>query len=206
MAQSGQGMAGKEEVDPDTDPPTVKAQGITFPVLVHELIKGVMEVLATQGLPDDPRQAQMVMDSEDTLTAEIWDLRLGPVIWEKFREAYPHDLMQDDKREVQNYLFSEFARMDAKEMFRLTKDVLSDSDRGRDELKRIVGDIIKEMGQSDYEETYPDDVSEPEVPESPTTTTSDVELDMDGVLDKIFTQGMDALTPQEVKFLKSQSK
>ena len=26
-----------------------------------------MEVLATQGLPDDPRQAQMVMDSEDTL-------------------------------------------------------------------------------------------------------------------------------------------
>jgi len=203
MAQSGSGMAGKEEVDPDTDPPTVKARGITFPVLVHELIKGVMEVLATQGLPDDPRQAQMVMDSEDTLTAEVWDLRLGPVIWEKFREAYPHDLMQDDKREVQNYLFSEFARMDAKEMFRLTKDILSDSDRGRDELKRIVRDIIKEMSKTDYEDSYPEETPEP-TPEP--TGTQEKELDMDMVLDKIFTQGMDKLTPQELKFLRNQSK
>ena len=131
-------MAGKEEIDPETDPPTIIARGITFPVLVHELIKGVMEVLATQGLPDDPRQAQMVMDSEDTLTSEVWDLRLGPVIWEKFREAYPFDLMQDDKKEIQNYLFSEFARMDAKDMFRLTKEILANSDRGKEELKRIL--------------------------------------------------------------------
>ena len=143
------------------------------------------------------------MDSEDTLTAEVWDLRLGPVIWEKFREAYPHDLMQDDKREVQNYLFSEFARMDAKEMFRLTKDILSDSDRGRDELKRIVRDIIKEMSKTDYEDSYPEETPEP-TPEP--TGTQEKELDMDMVLDKIFTQGMDKLTPQELKFLRNQSK
>ena len=54
MAQSGQSIAGKEEIDPETDPPTIKARGITFPVLVHELVKGTMELLATQGLPDDP--------------------------------------------------------------------------------------------------------------------------------------------------------
>ena len=35
MAQSGESMAGKEEVDPDTDPPTIKARGISFPVLVQ---------------------------------------------------------------------------------------------------------------------------------------------------------------------------
>ena len=84
MAESGESMAGKEEIDPDTDPPTVIAKGITFPVLVHELIKGVMEVFATQGLPDDEKQARKVMDSEDTLVGEVWDLRLGPIIWEKF--------------------------------------------------------------------------------------------------------------------------
>ena len=152
MAQSGSGMAGKEEVDPDTDPPTVKARGITFPVLVHELIKGVMEVLATQGLPDDPRQAQMVMDSEDTLVAEIWDLRLGPVIWEKFREAYPLDLMEDDKLEVQNYLFSEFARMDAKDLFRLSKDILAGNEEGKEGLRNIVKGIIKELNKQENEE------------------------------------------------------
>jgi len=212
MASSGSGMAGKEEVDPDTDPPTIKARGITFPVLVHELIKGVMEVLATQGLPDDPRQAQMVMDSEDTLTAEVWDLRLGPVIWEKFRAAYPFDLMDDDKIEVQNYLFSEFARMDAKEMFRLTKNILSGNEEGNIELERIVKGIIEEMQKEDYEESVPidydddSDVLEPSAPprEAPEPQLT-AELDMDEILDKIFAQGMDSLTVEEKAFLKRQS-
>jgi len=213
MAQSGSGMAGKEEVDPDTDPPTVKARGITFPVLVHELIKGVMEVLATQGLPDDPRQAQMVMDSEDTLTAEVWDLRLGPVIWEKFRAAYPFDLMSEDKIEVQNYLFSEFARMDAKEMFRLTKNILAGNEEGNQELERIVKEIIEEMKKEDYEESVPvdydddSDVLEPPVQSSEPTPqpTPTQELDMDDILDKIFSQGMESLTAAEKAFLQRQS-
>ena len=212
MAQSGSGMAGKEEVDPETDPPTIRARGISFPVLVHELIKGVMEVLATQGLPDDPRQAQMVMDSEDTLTAEVWDLRLGPVIWEKFREAYPFDLMSDDKVEVQNYLFSEFARMDAKEMFRLTKNILSGNEEGKKELERIVREIIKEMKKDDYEESTPvdydddSDVLEPPVQRQPEPTPEPtLELDMDEILDKIFDQGIDSLTTAEKAFLQRQS-
>jgi len=220
MAQSGQGMAGKEEVDPDTDPPTVKAQGITFPVLVHELIKGVMEVLATQGLPDDPRQAQMVMDSEDTLVAEIWDLRLGPVIWEKFREAYPYELLQDDKLEIQNYLFSEFSRMDAKDLFRLSKDILAGNEEGKEGLREIVKGIIEEMKNQNYEDSQSDggyedegevSVDEPTTDQlddllPPTTDSPSVELDMDSVLDKIFSQGMDALTKQEKDFLQSQSR
>jgi len=213
MAQSGSGMAGKEEVDPDTDPPTVKARGITFPVLVHELIKGVMEVLATQGLPDDPRQAQMVMDSEDTLVAEVWDLRLGPVIWEKFREAYPYELMQDDMLEVQNYLFSEFARMDAKELFRLSKNILAGNEEGKEEIRNIVKGIIQEMQKQSYEDSdtendYESDVmTAGPVDDTPTTQTQpSLELDMDDILDKIFSQGMDSLTREEKDFLQSQSR
>jgi hypothetical protein len=50
MMMSQSGVGGKEEVDIETDPPTVKARGLFFPILVHELIKGTMEVLGTQGL------------------------------------------------------------------------------------------------------------------------------------------------------------
>ena len=210
MAQSGSGMAGKEEVDPDTDPPTVKARGITFPVLVHELIKGVMEVLATQGLPDDPRQAQMVMDSEDTLVAEVWDLRLGPVIWEKFREAYPYELMQDDMLEVQNYLFSEFARMDAKELFRLSKNILAGNEEGKEGLRNIVKGIIEEMKKQNYEDSETGGDYEGEIitttPDDTQPTEPSLELDMDNILDKIFAQGMDSLTRAEKDFLQSQSR
>jgi len=220
MAQSGQSIAGKEEIDPDTDPPTVKAQGITFPVLVHELVKGVMEVLATQGLPDDPNQAQRVMDSEDTLVAEVWDLRLGPVIWEKFRESYPHDLLQDDKREIQNYLFSEFASMEAKDMFAIAKKILSGGDEGKEELERIVKGIISQMNEEDYEdsmENFNDDDGDTAVMGSDTggdvLGTLDVpksdetkEYDVDDILDKIGRSGMSSLTKEELQFLRNQSK
>ena len=219
MAASGESVAGKEEIDPETDPPTVKAQGITFPVLVHELVKGVMELLATQGLPDDPGMAQRVIDSEDTLVAEVWDLRLGPVIWEKFRESYPHDLLQDDKRIVQNYLFSEFANMDAKEMFALAKKILSGGDEGKEELERMVKGIISDLNEEQYEDAtgdFGDDDGDTAVAGSDTGNvlgTVDVpkndenqEYDVDEILDKIGRGGMKSLTPQELQFLRDQSK
>ena len=220
MAQSGQSIAGKEEIDPETDPPTIKARGITFPVLVHELVKGTMELLATQGLPDDPGMAQRVIDSEDTLVAEVWDLRLGPVIWEKFREAYPHDLLQDDKRIIQNYLFSEFANMDAKEMFALAKKILSGGKEGKEELEKMVKGIISDLNKEEYEDAtgdYDDDDFNPtEVGGSETGNvlgTVDVPksdenqgYDVDEILDKIGRGGMKSLTPEELQFLRDQSK
>ena len=219
MAASGESVAGKEEIDPETDPPTVKAQGITFPVLVHELVKGVMELLATQGLPDDPGMAQRVIDSEDTLVAEVWDLRLGPVIWEKFRESYPHDLLQDDKRIVQNYLFSEFANMDAKEMFALAKKILSGGQEGKEELEKMVKGIISDLNKEQYEDAtgdFGDDDGDTAVAGSDTGNvlgTVDVpkndenqEYDVDEILDKIGRGGMKSLTPQELQFLRDQSK
>jgi len=220
MAESGESIAGKEEIDPDTDPPTVIARGITFPVLVHELIKGVMEVFATQGLPDDEKQARKVMDSEDTLVGEVWDLRLGPIIWEKFRNAYPMELMQDDKTEIQNYLFAEFASMEAKDMFRLAKDILGGTDRGKEQLEKIVKDIIDQISKEDYEESLPtdygdtgdDDITtlEPEG-EGPSGSfdipqeSQPEEMSVDVILDKIGKSGMASLSKEELAFLRRQS-
>jgi len=98
-----QAMAGKEELDLKTDPPTIKAKGLMFPILVHELYKGVMEYVSAHGLPSDPDMAQEVIGMEDTLPAEVWDLRLGPVIWEKFLEVYPDDFFDADEQIIWVY-------------------------------------------------------------------------------------------------------
>ena len=151
-AASGQGMEGKEEVDETTDPPTIKAKGLFFPILVHEIVKGVYEVMGTQGLPDDPKAAEMVMASQDTLPYEIWDLRLGPVIWEKFTEAYPDKLYEDDMREIQNYLFSRFSALTTEEFFEVAKMIMSGSDEGKQIVSRMVDEIIDELKSQDYED------------------------------------------------------
>lgn len=157
MAGAGEGVQGSEEVDDTTDPPTIKAKGLFFPVLVHELLKGVYEVLGTQGLPDDPKAAELVMGSQDTLPYEIWDLRLGPVIWEKFIAAYPEDLFEDDLREIQNYLFSRFSALTTEEFFEVAREILGETDKGRKIVKRMVDEIIEELRQYDLEDALGSD-------------------------------------------------
>lgn len=152
MAGEGEGVQGSEEVDETTDPPTIRAKGLFFPVLVHELVKGVYEVLGTQGLPDDPKAAEMVMGSQDTLPYEIWDLRLGPVIWEKFTEAYPDNLYEDDLREIQNYLFSRFSMLSTDEFFEVAREILQSTEKGKAIVSRMVEEIIEELSQYDLED------------------------------------------------------
>lgn len=159
MAGSGGGQMGQSEVDEETDPPTVKARAATFPLLVHELVKGVYEIFGTHGLPDDPRQAEMVLGAEDTLPGEIWDSRLGPVFWEKFNEAYPDKLYDEDKKHLQHYLFARFSRLNAQEFIKIAKLILSGDQRGKDFIARMVDEIVEELNQQEYEDAlgYGDD-------------------------------------------------
>lgn len=147
MMMSQSGVGGKEEVDIETDPPTVKARGLFFPILVHELIKGTMEVLGTQGLPDDPKQAEMVMASTDTLANEVWDLRLGPVLWEKFLTAYPERLFEEDKKFIQSYLFARFSALSADEFFKLAKMILRGDAKATSILDRMVTEIVNHLNE-----------------------------------------------------------
>ena len=155
MMEMGMGdgkQAGKEEIDTETDPPTIIERAVFFPALIHEEIKGVMEIMGTQGLPDDPRSAEMVMNKTDTLPSEIWDLRLGPIIWEKFRSSYPDRLNQEDMVHIQNYLFSRFSQLDAEEFFRVAKEIMRGSAMGKSILGNMVDQIIQDLQNEDYEE------------------------------------------------------
>ena len=152
QGMQGGSFAGKEEVDTETDPPTIKARAVFFPALVHEVIKGVMEVMGTQGLPDDPKSAEMIMNKTDTLPAEIWDLRLGPVIWEKFRSAYPDKLADEELKHIQNYLFSRFSALNTEEFFKVSREILKGSNLGKEIISKMVEQIIEDLKTEDYEE------------------------------------------------------
>jgi len=156
-AGSGAGQAGQEEVDLETDPPTVRAKGSSFPILVHELLKGVYDILGSHGLPDDPKQAEMVRGSEDTLPAEVWDLRLGPIFWEKFLASFPDELFEEDQKMIQNYLISRFAMLTADEFLSLSKKILSGSPEGSKYIKKMVDDIVADLRSDEYNQAMGDE-------------------------------------------------
>ena len=160
MAGGGGGQMGQSEVDEETDPPTVKARAVTFPLLVHELVKGVYEVFGSHGLPDDPRQQEMILGAEDTLPAEIWDSRLGPIFWEKFVSTYPMELFDEDKKHIQHYLFMRFSALNAEEFMRVAKMILKGDPQGERYIQRMVDEIVKELKEQDYREVSGEDDDE----------------------------------------------
>ena len=210
-----QAMAGKEELDLGTDPPTIKATGLMFPILVHELYKGVMEYVSAHGLPSDPDMAEDVIGTEDTLPAEVWDLRLGPVIWEKFLEVYPDDFFDvDEQKRIKNYFYFKFVSLEAQEFLSLAKEILSGSQTGKDQVKKMIDDIVTQLKDEDYEDASGETKSVPDIPgfEGTMDTLDDAlnirptnkqtqELDMDTILDKINKKGMESLTKAEKDFL-----
>jgi hypothetical protein len=157
MAGGGGGQMGQSEVDEETDPPTVKAKAVTFPLLVHELVKGVYEIFGTHGLPDDPKQQEMILNAEDTLPAEIWDSRLGPIFWEKFMATYPMELFDEDKKHIQHYLFMRFSALDAKEFFRIAQLILNDDPKGKQFIQRLVDGIVNDLKRQAYKDALPDE-------------------------------------------------
>ena len=152
MAGGGGGQMGQSEVDEETDPPTVIGRAVTFPLLVHELVKGVYEVFGTHGLPDDPRQQEMILKAEDTLPSEVWDSRLGPIFWEKFLATYPMELFDDDMKQIQHYLFMRFSALSADEFMRVAKLILKGDPKGNKFIQDMVNEIVRELKDQEYKD------------------------------------------------------
>ena len=150
MAGGGGGQMGQSESDPETDPPTIKAKAFTFPLLVHEIVKGIYSLYGDQGLPNDPVQRSMVVGAEDTLPAEIWDSRLGPIFWEKLQDTYPDELFEEDTKFIQHYLFVRFSKISAKDFLKLANSILKGDSAGKQAIQRMVNEIIADLTKDDF--------------------------------------------------------
>lgn len=71
--------------------PKIIAQGMVYPILLHELGKAIPELVALWSLPPDVEEREYILDKTDNLEAETNDIRLGPTLWAKFIEQIPID-------------------------------------------------------------------------------------------------------------------
>jgi hypothetical protein len=157
MGQAGN-IAGREDVDRQTDPPTIKARAVNFPVLIHELIKGTLELIALQGRNRDEEGNEEdftdIEESEDTLEKEMWDLRLGPAIWDRIRSKFPEDVLTDEtKGIIQLIVFQHIFKKPAKEFLVFMKEVVSNSEAGNRLMETLVRAIEEDINNYDYEQT-----------------------------------------------------
>lgn len=140
---------GSEETEHDEEDNkwVVKAKAVMLPILIHEALKGSMEVIGRHGLPDDPKMAQAVIDNEDVLYKETWDIRLGPAIWEKFREGLPIEVLEnnDKAKSMLLYVLMEFFNLPAPVFLDANKRMLSGN-------YKDIEDIIEKVKAYDAED------------------------------------------------------
>jgi len=139
LSSTGQGVAAMVELDdidgedsdgeegPEESADTViRAYGLIFPMLCHEIIKGIEEAKGRYGLPEDLDLRDKVMGQTDTLPMEAWSLRLGPQIVEKIRFALPDEMYDDENKGLINWFQMELYKLPAEEFLEIIGNAISD--------------------------------------------------------------------------------
>jgi hypothetical protein len=113
----------------------------------------VLELFAIQGRPEDEETYDEVESSEDTLEKEMWDLRLGPAIWDRLRSQFPEDIIIDEnKKELQNYLLVEIFKLPAKKFLVFMREVLQGTPQGKRLMNELMEGINRMFSDQAYEE------------------------------------------------------
>ena len=137
----------------------IVARGINFPVLIHELIKGVFEILGSHGQPGEytnPQDREMYQQAqklESTLEKEMWTLLLGPAIWDRIRGQFPDQVILENGKQLQNYMLMHIFQLPAKQFLVLMKEVVSNSENGKRLMTDLMASIQQMFNQQDYEES-----------------------------------------------------
>lgn len=148
----------KIQLNPNTGKPKVIAQGMTFSILLHELDKGIKELIALHGTHGDMELNKYVQDQVDHLDAEQDDIRLGVGIWEKVSQK-----IDIDNPSHEALLFHKIVSLPSTEMNSLIKGLVSDNENSINKLQEIADEASTELRQEEYDDaigTY-DEPNEP---------------------------------------------
>jgi hypothetical protein len=172
MSQTGQGVAGKvslddaddegeeeggggEEGEGEEQPDTkIVAVGLIFPILCHEIIKGLEEAKGRYGHSKNPEIRQKVRGAVDVLSNEPMQLRIGPEIVEKLRNALPDSIFDESNKGLINWFHTLLYQIPAQEFLELIGLAISEDASKVKKATAKFEEIIKEAQKlkSDFED------------------------------------------------------
>lgn len=121
----------------------IKAQGIIFPLLFHEAIKGLFELFSAHGLPQDREKAQYIIRKADFVLAEPWDLRLGVGLWRMIFGGV------EDTNMIP-YMFTSFVKIPTDEFNLSVKEILSNTEKGNEIINALMTDAEYDNGYQQF--------------------------------------------------------
>ena len=129
----------------DNPKAVIYAQAMVFPVLIHELVKGVMELLSAHGLPKDKKVGEYVINKADFLAAEPWDMRMGPALWERFAK-----MIEPDDFHLKHHVYTELASLPVKEFNQKMREIMANTKEGKAIIKEIIDGIKVGLQEDEF--------------------------------------------------------
>lgn len=129
--------------------PILRARGVDFPMLLHESVKGLFELLSLGGIPSDPRAAKVVV-SETGITDEPEDWKYGPEIARDFRAFLNQNPNIDKYQNIREELFKvliDKKTMSTEEFLNVFRGILIDIEKSEKMLNDLVSK--EKLTQSD---------------------------------------------------------
>jgi len=142
--------------------PTIIARVLDLPMLVHETVKGIYELIAAGAIDPDETRAKKVLEATDTLADEQRDIRYGPYIARDLRN-YINDVADGisgayDIPNMREFVFGKMIKMPSKEFVELVTAILLKEDGPKKTIKMFIMETMDEI--KDYK--YRQAVDEPE--------------------------------------------
>jgi len=142
--------------------PVVRAVGVDFPMLLHETVKGIYELLSTPGLPEEESVAQTVLMNTG-LKDEPEDWKYGP----KIAKDLTAFLNENERIDEIPHLREEFFRtlldretMETKDFLELVKGILTKTPEARSKVDSMIDDLINDLDYEGQMKRYEEEMKE----------------------------------------------
>ena len=170
MGGNAAGSSGVDEDGEDEDRDLVIANGVIFPILLHELVKGFAAIpTREQWRGMDPGRAQDVMGQTDVFSNEPMQFRVGGELITKLRYLLPDDLTVNiENRDLLPFFERLLYAVPAEEFLKeIMANVVSENPSDNNKAKRKFNELLvkakedykkfKEDRGDDYDDEDEDD-------------------------------------------------
>lgn len=155
LAQGSKIEGGESEVtyNKEEDKFVIKATALNFPFLVHEIVKGLYEILSLQGFSTDKEKNKGIVKRVDKVSNEPEDMRYGKFIYDGINQLYI-DSGFDDPR-VRDFLYTEIYKLDDDDFSSFIENIINNNltpgqkNWALGEMKDISRDLHKDDTQLD---------------------------------------------------------
>lgn len=130
---------------------TIEAEGIMFPILFCEVIKGLLELAISHGLPEEREKAEYILKKSDFKLAENWDIRIGIPLWKRITAMFERINVNIYDVGV-NFFFMQLALKHCYEFNEFLQEIFLGTKHG----ERLLSDMVTEIMNSKEQDEFND--------------------------------------------------